>query len=282
MERFYVAPEEMGIKDARITGEEFKHLSHVLRLKAGSQIEVFDGKGRGFCGVLEHVGQAEALVVFDAPVTQARESPLCVCLAQGIPKGDRMEWIVQKATELGVDSVLPLELSRCVVRLEGERKRRDRQARWRKVALEAAKQSGRLKIPDIMYPLALDAFLKLIRPGDRLLIPWEEGGQPLRAYFAGEGHFAGIGDSVHDKIPAPPGNPGFTESMSAARAPVGETVEMRVFIMIGPEGGMTEEEVEAGRKAGGKVLTLGPRILRTDTAGLMLLSVLQAQWGDMG
>jgi len=254
MERFYVPPDALHEDHAWITGDELKHLSVVLRLRAGDPVEVFDGRGRGFSGRLAEVGKTHAVVVREAPITEARDSALRIGLAQGIPKGDRMEWITQKATELGVDSLLPLELDRCVVHLGGETKRQDRQARWQKTALEAAKQCGRLTVPTVLPPVALDPFLRRIQPSDLLLIPWEQGGQPLRDFFAEE---------ERGKMIRSPG-------------------EGQIWIMIGPEGGMTEAEVETGRRIGGRVLTLGPRILRTDTAGLMLLSVLQHRWGDMG
>ena len=254
MERFYVAPEAMSEREALITEEEWKHLSNVLRLKAGDRVEVFDGKGRGYTGRLADLERSQARVALESPVQAARDSGLRICLGQAIPKGERMEWIVQKATELGVDAIQPLALSRCVVRLDGERKRRDRQGRWQKIALEAAKQCGRLTIPEVMYPLGLDEFLQRIRPQDLFLIPWEEGGQPLKAFFADTGDFASTGG----------------------------TEQRGVVVMIGPEGGIEKEEMEACRYAGGRALTLGPRILRTDTAGLMILSVLQVQWGDMG
>lgn len=249
MERFYVEPQAFGQREARITGEEFNHLKKVLRLNAGDQVEIFDGAGVGFAGQLISVGQGEAVVSLDEPVLQKRDSSLKVCLAQGIPKGEKMEWIVQKATELGVAAILPLELSRCVVRLEGDKKRQERQARWQKVAREAARQCGRLTVPEVMAPMDLAAFLRQIETSDLLLIPWEEGGQSLNKFFE-----------------------------EAGLSPEGK----KVYMMIGPEGGISEKEVEQGRQAGGQTLTLGPRILRTETAGLMLLSVLQYQWGDTG
>ena len=254
MERFYVPPDAFHEDHAWITGDELKHLSIVLRLKAGDPVEVFDGLGRGYTGRLAEVGKTRAVAALEAPVTETRDSALHLCLAQGIPKGDRMEWITQKATELGAASLLPLELDRCVVRLGGETKRQDRQARWQKTAIEAAKQCGRLTVPTVLPPMALGPFLKQIQPSDLLLIPWEQGGRPLRDFLTDE-------------------ESGIT---------TGKPGDRRIWIMIGPEGGMTEAEVEAGRRIGGRVLTLGPRILRTDTAGLMLLSVLQYRWGDMG
>jgi 16S rRNA (uracil1498-N3)-methyltransferase len=249
MERFYAEPEAFGQGEAKITGGEFQHLKKVLRLMPGDRAEVFDGAGRGFIGRLISVGETEAIFSLDEPVTQKRDSSLNVCLAQGIPKGEKMEWVVQKATELGVAAILPLELSRCVVRLENDKKRRERRSRWQKVAREAARQCGRLTAPEVMAPMDLAAFLRQIRPPELLLIPWEEGGQALGAFFQEAG-------------------PSWQKE--------------KIYMMIGPEGGMSEKEVEQGRRAGGRVLTLGPRILRTETAGLMLLSVLQYQWGDAG
>ncbi|MCL2167160.1 MAG: 16S rRNA (uracil(1498)-N(3))-methyltransferase, partial [Clostridiales bacterium] len=130
MERFYVDPDRIRGKEARIRGEEYRHLHQVLRLKIGDTLEVFDGKGRGFSGRLAEFDKQQAVVSLEAPVTEQRDSALRVCLAQAVPKGDRMEWVVQKATELGVAAIQPLELSRCIVRLESDVKRRDRQARW--------------------------------------------------------------------------------------------------------------------------------------------------------
>ena len=254
IERFYVAPEDVGEHAARVTGEELKHLRNALRLKAGDAVEVFDGEGHGYTGRLTLVNQTEAIAEIEAAVTETRDSHLRVCLAQGIPKGEKMDWIVQKNTELGVESILPLELSRCVVRLEGDRKRRDRQARWQKVAREAARQCGRLFVPEILAPRGLTALLKQVSPEDLLLIPWEEGGQSLKEFFAKAG-----------------------STGAAARLTKG-----RAVVVIGPEGGLAPDEVEEVRRAGGTPLTLGPRILRTETAGLALLSVLQHHWGDMG
>jgi 16S rRNA (uracil1498-N3)-methyltransferase len=153
-----------------------------------------------------------------------------------------------------VDSIVPLELDRCITRLEGDKKRRDRQARWQKVAREAARQCGRLKMPEVSLPMDVGMFLRLVSERDMLLIPWEEGGRPLKDFLA------------------------WADAEMAAGAWNGG----KVFVMIGPEGGMTAGEVEAGRRAGGHVLTLGPRLLRTETAGMALLSILQCQWGDMG
>ncbi|MDR0468540.1 MAG: 16S rRNA (uracil(1498)-N(3))-methyltransferase [Peptococcaceae bacterium] len=254
MERFYVDPDALTTHEARITGDEYKHLKNVLRMKIGDAVEVFDGKGRGFSGRLKLLDKAEALAELDEAVTEVRDSALHICLAQGIPKGEKMDLIIQKNTELGVDTIIPLELSRCVVRLDGDKKRKDRQTRWQRVAKEAARQCGRLTVPEVSLPMEVEEFLQQVSNRDLLLIPWEEGGQPLKAFFA----------------------------VAEVEKAAGMLRRDRIFVMIGPEGGMTADEVEAGKQAGGWVLTLGPRLLRTETAGMALLSILQYQWGDAG
>jgi 16S rRNA (uracil1498-N3)-methyltransferase len=158
-----------------------------------------------------------------------------------------MEWVVQKATELGVSRIIPLELSRSIVKLDGK-KRTERQQRWQKVAAEAARQSGRLTIPTVMQPMNLTSFLQQLTEADKLLVPWEDGGMPLRQALT--------------KLPPEP--------------------EGMVYFMIGPEGGLTTAEVQQAKGLGGQNVTLGPRILRTETAGLALLAILQYEWGDVG
>ena len=164
-----------------------------------------------------------------------------------------MEWIVQKVTELGVTSVVPAELSRCVVRLDNDKKRRERRERWQKVAQEASRQSGRLKVPPVEMPVNLKQLLAGLKAEDLLLVPWEKGGLPLKELIP--------------RLPA--------AQVEGLRRSEGTTC-----FLVGPEGGLTEEEVELAREAGGLCLTLGPRILRTETAAVMLLSLLQYIWGD--
>ena len=120
MERFYVPAGELDHHEARICGEAFKHLSKVLRLQPGDEVEIFDGAGKGFKGEIREITPNEAIVALIAAVEQQRESPLRTCLVQGIPKGEKMEWVVQKATELGVSELIPLEMSRSIVKFDNE------------------------------------------------------------------------------------------------------------------------------------------------------------------
>ncbi|MEA4892721.1 MAG: 16S rRNA (uracil(1498)-N(3))-methyltransferase [Peptococcaceae bacterium] len=255
MERFYVSPENIGSREAYVTGEELKHLSRVLRLKPGDPLEIFDGLGRGFHAVLAALEEGRARVLLDDPVAERRDSRLKTCLLQGIPKGEKMEWVVQKTTELGVSAVAPLELTCCVVRLENEKKRRERKERWQKVACEASRQCGRLTVPQVALPGTLKSALEKLRPEDLLLIPWEKGGIPVKRLL---------------------------EVTPGEKAAALESGRGTVFFLVGPEGGLTKEEVELAVARGGVCLTLGPRILRTETAGTALLTLLQYAWGDIG
>lgn len=252
MRRFHVLPAEINNNYARITGDELNHLARVLRLSVSDPVVIFDGQGREYAGTIEVMEKTAALVKLH-PTAQSPdyrgESPLQIWLAQGLPKSDKMELIIQKATELGVRGIVPLETARAVVKLAGNKKTQ-RQIRWQKVALEAAKQCRRTVIPPVLEPQTVEEFLERIAPGALVLVPWEEGGRPLKKVLCEyENHFSA-------------GNP--------------------VYIMIGPEGGWAAEEVSLAEAAGGIAVTMGPRILRTETAGLAMLAAIMYQWGDLG
>jgi 16S rRNA (uracil1498-N3)-methyltransferase len=251
MHRFYTAKENIScqedLRQAVINGEEFKHLSKVLRLYVGDTVTVFDGEGREYEGNIAAIGKEEALVNLEEPLFLPRESPIEILLVQGIPKGEKMEMIIQKATELGVRGIIPLKAERCVVKLEGK-KEEERRQRWQKVAAEAAKQCRRALIPEILPACTLEAFLQGLPEEYHLFIPWEEGGSSLKTLLQ---------ERECNK-------------------------EKQIFIMIGPEGGFDEKEVLFVKRRGGIPVTLGPRILRTETAGLAAIAAIMFGWGDLG
>lgn len=249
MHRFYVPAEALREQIVVIMGEEFKHLSNVLRLKAGDTVWLFDGVGHEFAGTIQYIEKEQAGIALGEPLSFSRESPLELYLVQGIPKGDKMELIIQKATELGVRGVIPLEAERSVVRLEGKKKE-ERRERWQKVAVEAAKQCRRALIPIVAIPLKLSELLRVLPSEKLLLIPWEEGGQPLKAVLT---------------------DPALIDFKSKA-----------IYILIGPEGGWESREVAQAIECGAIPVTLGPRILRTETAGFAAVSAVMYQWGDLG
>lgn len=254
MHRFHVPSEHIKDGQAKVHGEELKHLSRVLRLRVGDPVVVFDGQGWEYQGNITALAEDGALVKIETATYLPVESPLQLWLVQGIPKGDKMEWIIQKTTELGLFGVIPWAASRSVVKLEGKKKT-EREERWRKIALEAAKQCRRALVPEVTGVMGLKSFLESLPQNYLLLVPWEEGGQPLKNVL-GEARKANGEGSAGNSRP--------------------------VYLVIGPEGGIAEEEVALIREYGGIAVTLGPRILRTETAGLISAALALYELGDLG
>lgn len=242
MHRFYV--DEGGITEgrARLTPEDARHALRVLRLGPGDPCELFCGGGRYRGVILEGEGDSVTVRV-EAPLPST-EPALRVTLYQGLPKADKMELIVQKAVELGVHAIVPVAMSRCVTKLDSRDAERKRE-RWQKIAHEACKQSGRCAEPQIALPLPIRLLPERLRAHEVALVPWEE-------------------------------------ARACGLARVREThPEVRdMALVIGPEGGMSGEEVGRMAEAGAVPVTLGPRILRTETAGLAALSGLMCLWGE--
>ena len=244
--RFHIRPE--AIDRARLTfdPEEARHIARVLRLRAGDLVLAVDGAGREYTVRLERVTPLEVVGTVLAAERRAAESRLQISLAQSVPKGDKMEAIVRAATELGVARLVPVISERTVVRLDPARWR-DRARRWQRCAREAAKQCGRAVIPPVDPPRPLAEFLGDAVVGELRLCFWE-------------GEARGLG-AVLDAVPA-----NVTD----------------VTVLIGPEGGLAAHEVESARQHGFSVVGLGPRILRTETAGPAVIAVLQSRLGDLG
>ena len=243
MHRFYADESRLSSGLAYLTAEDARHATRVLRMSPGQQAEVFL-QGRRYLGeIAEIAGDDVALrLTGELPSTEPR---LRVTLYQGLPKADKMELIIQKAVELGAEAVVPVAMSRAVVRLD-DREGRRKQERWQKIAREACKQSGRCLTPTVDAPISFKALLNRLSGHDAAIVPWEDAqGYSLNAF--------------HRDHPN-------TTSLA---------------VVIGPEGGISPEEVAAMKQAGCLPVTLGPRILRTETAGLAALSALMCLYGEM-
>jgi 16S rRNA (uracil1498-N3)-methyltransferase len=218
-----------------------RHLLKVLRLGPGAELRVFDGRGREHAARLTGGSVKAAAVEVHEACEPASESPLSIRLLQGVGRGERMDLVIQKATELGVAAIVPVLSARSVVRLSGERAAR-RRDHWRSVAIGACEQCGRATLPAILDPCGLgEALAGLPADGPRLL--------PDPAAEAG---LAGL--------PAP--GPALT-------------------LLIGPEGGLDDGEVRAAGDAGFQPVRLGPRVLRTETAAIAAVALVQSLWGDL-
>ena len=244
MTRFHIRPD--AIQGDRVTfdAEETRHLARVLRLRSGALVRTVDGRGQELTVRLTRIAARTAEGDVVSRVARPTESPLALTLAQAIPKGDKLETIIRMATELGVTQVIPL-LSERTVAHPDVRQPLPRLLRWRRIAKEAAKQSGRAVIPEVRSPVALDDWLAEPRPPGLLFCVWEAERTPLTA--------------VLPKDPPP-----------------------SATVVVGPEGGLDASEVERLRMRGALVAGLGPRILRTETAGPIVLALLQSCYGDLG
>ena len=244
MHHFFVRPEQISGKEAYIEGPDWNHAANVLRVRPGEQVLLSVGEDWNYlCTVREvdRAGQRILLSVLDEN-RDVRELPVKISLYQGLPKSDKMELIIQKAVELGAARVVPVETARCVVKLD-RKKAESKRARWQAISESAAKQSGRSVIPEIAMPMKYTAALKEAADSDVRLIPYEN-----------------------------------AEGMERTRK-ILESVQpgQKIAVFIGPEGGFEETEIRQAEEAGFEAVTLGKRILRTETAGFVVLSLLMAQ-----
>lgn len=245
--RIFVDPSRLADDVVVLADEDHRYLTRVLRLDVGETVLLFDGKSVEAVARITRIGpRALELKIEERRPVEAIDRPH-VTLIQALAKGDKLDFVVQKATELGAMRFIPVTTARAVARLDaGQVRTLSRRARWQKIAREASRQSGRLDVPDVEGVTTLATALKAA-PKDALkLILWEGARQtPLRS-----------------ALPAEP--------------------PQQIVIAVGPEGGFTVEEIEVARAAGFVPVGLGPRILRTETAALVTLSILGYALGDLG
>jgi len=225
-----------------VEGSAANHITRVLRLRSGDALTVFDGTGGEFSARIAEFRKESVLVSVEEHRALDRESPLPLTLVQGISRGERMDWIIQKATELGASRIAPVFTKRSVVRLD-ERQAGRKLQHWRAIAIAACEQCGRNRIPDLPAPVD---FFDLL---------------------------------------APPATPGHTQLLLS---PTGDLriddlkdVAKGITVLIGPEGGLEDVEQEAAIRAGFQAVRLGPRVLRTETAAIAALTIIQRYFGDL-
>ena len=242
MYHFFVSTSQIEDGYAVITGQDVNHIRNVLRMKAGEKIGVRDGISRNYICELETLEADLIRARILSEETDSSELPSKLYLFQGLPKGDKMELIIQKAVELGVYEIIPVATRRAVVKLD-KKKEEKKVRRWNAISESAAKQSGRMHIPQVTGVMSFSEALQYAEDFDVKLIPYE-----------------------------------LAEGMAETRE-VLQTVKpgMKVGIYIGPEGGFDKEEVELAVEKGVHPITLGRRILRTETAGMTALSILMFQ-----
>jgi len=237
----FVPPEQITKNNVFITGDEARHLALVLRVQPGELISILDGQGNRYECSVQQIHKKEVRARILKKITHSAESPLSVILAQGIPKGNKMDFIIQKATELGVCKIIPLVTERSQVR------HTHKIERWRKIAISASQQSGRARIPEISEPISFTEFLEMDDKSSlRLIFSEEREGGSLKTVLYNMRH-------VRD-----------------------------ITLLIGPEGGFSQEEVKIAIHRGYIKISLGPRIMRTETSPIAVISIIQYELGDMG
>ena len=239
--RLYISQPISGNKELTVEGEQAHYLSRVLRLKPGSNVTLFDGSGSEYPSVVVAAKRQIVVLQIGQAVSRDTESHLPLRLIQGISRGERMDFVVQKATELGVQRISPVLSEFSVVKLKSDRAQR-RMQHWNKIAQSACEQCGRNKLPIIDEPIALHELLQRNEiAACKLLL------QPC----------APVSLQQIDKV------------------------ESAVDLLIGPEGGLSDAEIELATHAGFTAVSLGPRVMRTETAALAAVAIIQALWGDL-
>ncbi len=239
--RFYCPPPLPHSGAYELPSEAAHHASRVLRLRAGDAVQIFDGQGNAFDAIIAAIDGKHVLLSDLQPVGTQHEAGLHVVLAQAMSTSDKMDWVVQKATELGAAEIVPVQTQRSVAKLAGDRAEK-RAEHWRSVTISACEQCGRNTQPRMSPPQDLGKWLEEMRvaPGAKfILLP--DGAGTLQAQQRPEG---------------------------------------RVTLLIGPEGGFTADEAKAAQQAGFVPILLGPRVLRTETAAIAGIAALQTLWGD--
>lgn len=242
MPRFFVKNEQIKGTTIEILGEDVKHIKNVLRKQIGDNIEICDqDTEKSYICEIEKIGN-ESILTNIIEELQSYDDNIKVDIYQGLPKADKMELIIQKSVELGVNSIIPVAMKRCVVKIDSKDESK-KIARWQKIAESAAKQSGRSTIPEIKNIVNIEKIIQLIKEYDCVIVAYEnEKNNTIKR------ELLEIKEKVHDKV--------------------------KIAVVIGPEGGLEEKDVELLKHNGAKIVTLGHRILRTETVALNVLSII--------
>ena len=235
MRRFFVEGRHRADDVVQLGGSDAHKIVHVLRLRNGDPVEIIDSTAQRFNAAVELDGKTvhARLLSLEASGTQTRPR---ITIAQGVPKGQKMDFVVEKLTELGAATIIPLQSERTIVSDVSPNKIE----RWRRLAKSASLQSGRIDVPQVLEPMTFEALLRTFNRYDRVFLPWE----------------------LAQKTPLREQLPGLLSSAC------------EVLVLIGPEGGFSHDEAEAAAGAGAETISLGSRILRTETAGLVALAVI--------
>jgi len=246
MKRFLVEAIKPSMDRLTITGREARYINNVLRMKKGQELIIMDGKGQSFACAIEKVSYQEVTVRIKGPLPPQLPSPIRITLCQALIKAHAMDYVIQKATELGIDAIRLFFSGRTVIKI-GPARATAKMNRWREIMKSACRQCNRADLPNLEPPVPFEEMLESAPKNDILkILLWEN-----------------------------EENLGLKEIFSRASPPP------HVWAVVGPEGGFIPDEIDAARKSGFQTVSLGNRIIRADTAALSLLSIIQHEWGDL-
>lgn len=238
MYRFFVEPSQIGEKKITIIGSDVNHIKNVLRMKCGEKIAISDGQEQEYYCIIEKLEDEQIIATIEEIAMDRKELPVRITLFQGIPKSDKLELIIQKAVELGVCEIVPVAMKRCVAKIDS--KKVDKKVeRFNAIALSAAKQAKRNVIPTVTMPMSWKEAVAYGKTMDACFVPYEDA--------RGMAHTKEVIRNLHGV--------------------------KSIALYIGPEGGFDDDEITQAKEEGFQVITLGKRILRTETAGLAALSI---------
>ena len=244
LHRFFVNTNQIETNTIKIIGKDVKHIKDVLRLREGDNIEIVSNGDIYISEILSFNPDSIITNIIES-FPGKNEATIDIILYQGIPKGDKMDYIIQKTIEIGVKEIYPIIMNRTVVKFKDKKKEANKLNRWQSISEEAAKQSKRDILPKINDIMDFKQMIGLLKGENNIIVPYEG------------------------------------ESVLNLKEVLNEKKDKKVHIIIGPEGGFEEDEINALREIGGQIVTLGPRILRTETAGLVVSSIVLYEFGGL-
>ena len=247
MRRFFTEPQNINGNTA-IISEDAAHITKVLRMNVGDEVLLFDGTGYEYTARLTSVCKEQCEAEILSSAFSEQEPTVKVTIYQGIPKSGKMESIIQKSVELGVYSIVPVAMDRCVSKLDGGKKELEKIKRWNKVAIEAAKQCGRGILPKVELPLTFDKAIEKMAENELAVMPYE-----MLAHMG----------------------------VASFKAVLQENKATDISVIIGPEGGFSDSEADKAKQAGLKLVGLGKRILRTETVSSAMLAMIMYENNEM-
>ncbi len=245
MHRFFVREEQILDDTIEIIGTDVKHIKDVLRLKPKEKIEIAS-EGTTYTCEIESLIKDKVITRIIDKNKGVNESPIHIILYQGLAKGSKMDLIIQKCTEVGVKEFYPVATHRSVVKIKDIKKEQSKVERWNSIADEAAKQSKRDILPKVQNIISFDEMVELLKEEDTIIVPYED------------------------------------EKNEAIKEKLRGNKSKKIHLIIGPEGGFEPDEIEKLKSIGAEIVTLGPRILRTETAGIVAATIILYELGDLG